>query len=72
VGCGPYCPFILALAAADHVVVGVMDEGSFCVGKIYHRKTGEWLEMSWGNRTGISYKSSCSSETFSSPVFSSF
>lgn len=46
---GPSCPFFLVLAAGVHVVVGVM----FCVGKTYHGKTGEWLEMTWDNSMRI-------------------
>lgn len=52
-GHSPCCLFFLDLAAADHVVLGVMDEGSFCVGKTYHRKTQEWLKMSGDNSTMI-------------------
>lgn len=32
-GHGPCCSFLLDLAAADHVMLGVMDARSFCVGK---------------------------------------
>lgn len=45
--------FSLDLAAADHVVIGVMYEGSFCVGKTYHRKPEEWLEMCYNNSMKI-------------------